>query len=126
MATNVRRPITYFALTPAGSLPLALRSAVRAAVHSTIDARQWAGLIADAGRDTDNPMLRQCGQRLRDGIHDSDLTQSLTCLINDANPGNATLATAFAQRGVNHQLAGRDSQALEDFDRAIELDSGDV
>ncbi len=102
-------------------MPKALSTAVKAAEHSTIRARQWAGFIADAGRDTDNPVLRQWGQRLRDAIHDSDLAQYLTCLINDAHLDNATLAIALAERGYSHRLAGHGSKALADLNRAIEL-----
>ena len=53
------REETYHLLCadPMGNPAQALASAVKAAEHSTIRARQWAGLIADAGRDTDNPVL---------------------------------------------------------------------
>lgn len=109
---------------PTGNLPRALRSAVRAAESGVIRARQWAGIFADAGRDADNAVLRQWGQRLRDGIQDSDVTQYLTCLVNEAHLDNAILGIALAERGINHKLAGRNSQALADFSRAIELDPG--
>ncbi len=105
-----------------GNLPTALASGVRAAKHSTLRARQWAQLIADAGRDVDDPALRQWGKRLRDGIRDNDLSQYLTCLINDAHLDTTTLITALEQRGEGHRLAGRYGEALADFDRVIELD----
>ena len=63
------------------NLPGALASAVKVAENSITRARQWAELIADAGRDTGNPTLRQSGQRMRDGIRENDLTDYLTCLI---------------------------------------------
>ena len=107
---------------PTNNLPKALASAVEAAEHNTTRARQWAGLIVDAGRDTDNPTLSHWGQRLRDGIHDSDLTQYFTYLINDAHLGNDTLTIALEERGECHRIAGRYNQALADYSRAVELD----
>ena len=83
-------------------------------------------LIADAGRDADQPILRQWGQRLSDGIHDSDLTQYFTYLINDAHLDNSTLVVALEERGEDHRLAGRYDEALADFTRAIELDPSDA
>jgi tetratricopeptide (TPR) repeat protein len=107
---------------PVNNLPQALASAVKAAEHSLVRARQWAGLLADAGRDTDNHLLREWGQRLLDGIHDSDLTQYLTYLITDAHLNQATLTVALEERGDGHRLADRYDDALADFSRAIELD----
>jgi tetratricopeptide (TPR) repeat protein len=111
---------------PVGNLPRTLASAVRAAEHSGLRARQWAQLIADAGRDADDPTLRQWGKRLRDGIRDNDLTQYFTSLINDAKLKEATLVVALKERGEGHRLAGRHDDALADFDGAIELDPGDA
>ena len=118
------REETYHLLCadPVNNLPRALTSAVKAAEHSTIRARQWAELIADAGRDTDHQTLRQWGQRLEDGIHDSDLTQYFTYLINDAQLDKSTLIVALEERGECHRLAERYDEALADFNRAIELD----
>jgi tetratricopeptide (TPR) repeat protein len=106
---------------PAGNLPRALASAVRAAEVSAVRARQWAQVLADAGRDADDFVLSQWGQRLRDGIHDNDLTRYLTCLINDAQLEKSSLAVALEERGEGHRLAARNDDALADFDRAIEL-----
>ena len=69
---------------PVNNLSRALDSAVRAALTSTVYARQWANMLSDAGRDADRPQLRQWGQRLAAGIQGSDLSQYLTYLINDA------------------------------------------
>jgi hypothetical protein len=107
---------------PAGNLPGVLATAVEAAEHSTNRARQWAQLITDAGRDTDDLGLRRWGERLNNGIHDNDLTQYLTSLINEAHLDNPALATALEQRGETRRLASRYDDALADFNRAIELD----
>jgi len=119
------REETYHLLCadPAGNLPRALASAVKAAERSIIGARQWAGLLADAGRDADHPALREWGQRLRDGIHDnSDLTEYLTHLINHADLDKAILTAALKERGESYRLTDRNDEALADFSRAIELD----
>ncbi len=118
------REETYHLLCadPDNNLPGALASAVKAAEHSTTRAQQWAGLMSDAGRDTDHLALRQWGQRLRDGIRDSDLTQYLTHLIDDAHLDERILRIALEERGESHRQMGRHDEALADFNRAIELD----
>ena len=118
------REETYHLLCadPHSNLPKALTSAVKAAEHSTIRARQWAALITDAGRDTNNDRLREWGQRLSDGIHDDDLAPYLTCLINDAQLDRTALIVALERRGVTYRLMKRYDDALVDLDRAIELD----
>jgi tetratricopeptide (TPR) repeat protein/predicted ATPase len=112
---------------PDNNLPRALASAVKVVEEGgTIRAQQWAELFADAGRDTDHPALRRWGQRLRDGIHDIDLTWYFTHLINDAHLDMNTLTVAFERRGESHRLAERFDEALNDFNRAIELNPGDA
>jgi hypothetical protein len=113
------REQTYHLLCadPDASLGAALTSAVKAAEHSTVRARQWAELIADAGRDTDHDRMRRWGQRLADGIHDDDLTQYLADLINDASLDNGTLNIALGQRGEGNRLMGRYDEAPADFKR---------
>jgi tetratricopeptide (TPR) repeat protein len=107
---------------PINSLPKALVSAVKAGEHGTIRARQWAQLIADAGRDTGYQSLSQWGQRLHDGINDSELTQYFTHLINDADLDKSNLTIALEERGASHWWMRRYDDALADLNRAIELD----
>jgi tetratricopeptide (TPR) repeat protein len=102
----------------------ALAAAVKAAASKIAHARQWAELIADAGRDADDDDLIRWGTRLRESIKDRDLTQYLTCLIEDGRLSESTLAAAFCQRGEAHLRASGDEQALADFIRATELDPG--
>ncbi len=111
---------------PVTGLPQALASAVQAARHSTIRARQWAGLIADAGRDTGEPELRDWGRRLSDGIHDSDLTGYLTRLIDGAELDQASLIIALTERGNGHRLAGRYDKAFDDLERVTDIDPGNA
>ena len=120
------REETYHLLCadPAGNLSRALTSAVSAAEHGIIRARQWADLISDAGRDTGDSTLRDWGQRLRNGVSDSDVISYLSHLINDAHLDEAMLAVALEQRGEGHRLAVLDqyAEALADLSRAVELD----
>jgi tetratricopeptide (TPR) repeat protein len=123
------REETYHLLCadPHGNLGKALTSAVKAAEHSAIRARQWAALIADAGCDTHNAQLRIWGQRLTAGIHDNgNLVSYLTCLINDAHLDAGALIVALEKRGEGHGLAGYRDDALTDFNRAIDLDPEDA
>jgi tetratricopeptide (TPR) repeat protein len=103
------------------TLPQALASAVKAAGQSTIRARQWAALIADAGRDTGNDRLREWGRRLEECIHGDDRIPYLTCLINDATLDKANLVVAYKERGGQYHDVGRYADALADYSRAIEL-----
>ncbi len=103
------------------TLPQALASAVRAARKSVIRARQWASLIADAGRDTGNAQLKEWGKRLEDCIHGDDLIPYLTCLINEAALDSASLVVAYKKRGMQYHDMGRYADAFADYNRAVEL-----
>jgi tetratricopeptide (TPR) repeat protein len=120
------REQTYHLLCadPHGNLPAALASAVLAAEHSAIRARQWAGLIADAGRDTGNGHLSDWGYRLAQGIQGGDLSAYLSCMINDARLDQNTLVIALAQRGETYRILKRYDEALADLSRVIEADPG--
>ena len=107
---------------PINNLSIALASAIKAAQHSMIRARQWAEVIANAGGDADNATLLEWGKRLSDGINDSDLTNYLTYLINDGNLDKSSLAVALKERGEDHRLAKRYDEAVADYNRAVEID----
>ena len=107
--------------SPDANLPPALASAVQAAARSPIRARQWAELIADAGRDTGHDGLRRWGQRLHEGIRDDDVTQYLTDLIHDGRLLPDVMSIALDKRAECHWLMGRREEALADLDRAIKL-----
>ncbi|MBO0804506.1 MAG: tetratricopeptide repeat protein [Nocardiopsaceae bacterium] len=107
---------------PAGALKQALGLAVKAAEHSVVRARQWAALLAEAGRDSANGELQNWGNRLQDGIMDQDLTEYLSCLIDDASLSTAYRVIALEERGYSYRSDNRYEDALSDFNRAIELD----
>ena len=118
------REVTYHMLCsdPVNNLPGALATAVKAAENSVVRARQWAELLLDAARDTDNAVLRKWGQQLQDSIHGNDLGEYLTHLINEGELDQASLILAFEERGIAYRQAGRGDEAIADFNRAIELD----
>lgn len=107
---------------PVSGLAEVLASAVQAARHGAIRARQWAALFTDAGHDADQPALSEWGLRLSSGIHDSDVTRYLTQLIDDAPLDQATLINALLQRSNGHRLAGRFERAVNDLKRVIDID----
>ena len=111
---------------PVNNLPEALSTAVKAGEHGGVRARQWAELIADAGRDTGHPTLRQWGWRLRDATNDDDLSRYFTSLINDAGLDNEALITALKERGACRKRTGRYDEAVADYSRAVELGPDDV
>jgi tetratricopeptide (TPR) repeat protein len=111
---------------PHGNLPAALASAVRAAGHSAVRARQWAALISDAGRDAGSGLLSDWGRRLAQGIAGADVSAYLTALINDARLDQATLIIAQEQRGEAYRVQRRYADALADLNRVIEADPGRV
>jgi tetratricopeptide (TPR) repeat protein len=117
---------TYHLLcaNPINNLHQALALAVKAAEHSPVRAHQWAWMFADAGRDIDHPVLREWGQRLLDGIDESDLTQYLTCLIADGQLPEPVLVVALTERGDGYRRTDRGDEAQADFSRAIELSPG--
>jgi len=109
---------------PHGSLQKALASAVKAAEQGPARARQWAALIADAGRDTGNDQLTSWGQRLTDCLHGDDLSHFLTCLIDDAALETTACLAAHEERAEAYRLSGRFEEELADFSSVIELDPG--
>jgi tetratricopeptide (TPR) repeat protein len=120
---NTREEIYHLLCAdPVNNLPRALMSAVKAAEHSTVLARQWAELFADAGRDVDSAVLRGWGQLLRNAIRGDDASEYLSWLINDAHLYKTTMTVALEERGEAHRLNGHYDQALADFKRALELD----
>jgi tetratricopeptide (TPR) repeat protein len=111
---------------PAGNLASALASAVAAAATSSVRARQWADVIADAGRDSGSAMLARHGRRLRADADRADLTDYLTYLIDHATLDGRTRSVALAERGECHLLAGRHDDAIADLTKAVELSPDDT
>jgi tetratricopeptide (TPR) repeat protein len=111
---------------PVNNLPDALTSAVHAAEINVVWARQWATLLSDAGRDTEDVTLLRLAEHLQKAITDGDLSEYFTCLIEEARLDEQTLSRALCARGRIYRGKRRYIEALGDFDRAIEINSDDV
>jgi AAA ATPase domain/NYN domain len=88
---------------PDGYQVWALHQAGRAAWSSVPRARQWAEILADAGRDTASDQLIAWGRRLTDSLRDGGLAAYMACLASDPrlDPGAPSVfpeATATRQR----------------------------
>ena len=70
---------------PVRNLRRVLDSAEKAAEHSGARAKQWAELLADAGRDTDDSEISRCAQRLSDSIKSSQLVLYSPDDVDDAD-----------------------------------------
>jgi tetratricopeptide (TPR) repeat protein/predicted ATPase len=104
---------------PHRHLATALASAVMAARHDVAHARQWALLLADAGRDVGSDSICGLGQRLADSIRGDDLTAYFTCLITDGGLGGDAIADALVSRSDLHRRAEHYDEALADGARAV-------
>ncbi|MDQ2810688.1 MAG: ATP-binding protein [Actinomycetota bacterium] len=87
------------------NLAQALDFAQKAAEHSGARGRQWAEMIADAGRDTDDPELSQWARHLGDSIHDSELARYFPDTIDDPPldeeiPGTTELTEGPQEPGI--------------------------
>jgi hypothetical protein len=92
---------------PSGNLQKALISALKAAEHGMVRARQWATLLTEAGRDANNVELQKLGHRLAEGIRGEDLTHYLSTLLKDASLDDSNLVIAYKRRGISFRLMRR-------------------
>jgi tetratricopeptide (TPR) repeat protein len=121
-----RREMAYHLLCadPDNNLDQVLSSALAAAADGDAYARQWASLIADAARDTDDLALEQWAKRLNESISDSSLVTYFTHLIDAANLDNDSLALAWQKRGEGYLKLYRFDEALADLSRAVSVKPG--
>ena len=86
------------------NLAQALDLAEKAAQHSGARGRQWAEMIADAGRDTDDLELSQWARHLSDSIHDSELVRYFPDTVGgsplDEIPDTTELAEGPREPGI--------------------------
>lgn len=107
---------------PVNNLSEALTSAVKAAAHGGVYARQWASLIGDAGRDTGSTLLSEWAKKLNSRILEHDLSSYLAILIDEAGLNVEALIVALRTRAINYLIEGYHEKAVADFTRAIDLD----
>ncbi|MGW0422554.1 tetratricopeptide repeat protein [Streptomyces sp. NPDC003015] len=109
---------------PPAALAEALRGFVVACREDEVVARRWARMLEEAGDAADHAVLREWGRSLAATLADEEggVTRATDLLL--ARPGLDPAGRAEA-----HVLRGRDlrnrqeyAQALEEYDRAVELD----
>ncbi|MFG2461367.1 tetratricopeptide repeat protein [Streptomyces sp. NPDC048523] len=109
---------------PPAALAEALRGFVVACREDEVVARRWARMLEEAGDAADHAVLREWGRSLAAALADEEggVTRATDLLL--ARPGLDPVGRAEA-----HVLRGRDlrnrqeyAQALEEYDRAVELD----
>ncbi|WP_151483189.1 BREX system ATP-binding domain-containing protein [Streptomyces albicerus] len=109
---------------PPAALAEALGSLVEACREDGVVGRRWARMLQDAGDATGNPALGEWGRELGEALADdeSGTVRAMDLLL--ARPGldPAGRAGAHALRGRELRNGGEYGRALEEFDRAIELD----
>jgi tetratricopeptide (TPR) repeat protein len=109
---------------PHGALEAALRDVVAACREDEVVGRRWARMLEDAGDATDDPDLRDWGRELGEALADdeSGATRAMDLLL--ARPGLDTggRAAAHALRGRELRHVKEYGRALQEYDRAIELD----
>ncbi|WP_235882113.1 tetratricopeptide repeat protein [Streptomyces apricus] len=109
---------------PAAALGAALGALVEACGEDGVLGRGWARMLQDAGDDTDHPDLAAWGARLDGALADESagIAGAMDLLL--ARPGLDTpgRASAHALRGRELGRTGAYRRALEEYDRALELD----
>ncbi|MEU6552870.1 tetratricopeptide repeat protein [Streptomyces sp. NPDC046915] len=123
---ELRLEETYHLLCarPPAALGEALRLLVRACREDEVVGRRWARMLEDAGDAVDDSTLREWGRELGGVLADDErgVARAMDLLL--ARPGldPGGRATAHTLRGRELRHAGDYGRALEEYDRAIELD----
>uniref|UniRef100_UPI0039C69EF4 tetratricopeptide repeat protein n=1 Tax=Nostoc sp. CCY0012 TaxID=1056123 RepID=UPI0039C69EF4 len=116
---------------PQRSLPVALNEFLAALKNKRTFAEQWAEVMLQAGKDTDSGEVQSWGERLVNGLKAFEeerceiATEMFTALLKDSRIQEKWQPTALSWRGVTYHLMERYPEALQDFDRAIQLDPND-
>ncbi|WP_210588863.1 tetratricopeptide repeat protein [Streptomyces sp. GESEQ-35] len=111
---------------PAVALAEALRFFVVACREDEVVGRRWARMIEEAGESTEHQVLRELGRELGEALTDDETGVATAMDLLLARPGLDPDGRALA-----HALCGRElrhtkeyPRALEEYDRALELDPG--
>ena len=111
---------------PVNNINQALISTTEAAAHGNTHAYQWARLLTDAARDTDDPALAQWSRRLTGSLDDDSLIGYFNHLIDDGHLDNTSLAIALQKRCEGYRKISRYDEALADISRVLTLDPSSV
>ncbi|MEH1859789.1 MAG: tetratricopeptide repeat protein [Nostoc sp.] len=91
-------------------------------------AQQWAETMLQAGKDTDSSEVQRWGEQLANGLkaYEENLYQvtleMFTAVLQNSKIEVKWQPIALCWRGETYRLMERYTEALQDFDRAIELD----
>ncbi|MFK4102981.1 tetratricopeptide repeat protein [Streptomyces sp. NPDC019531] len=111
---------------PPAALAQALRGFVVACREDEVVARRWARMLEEAGDAADNAVLREWGRSLGAALADeeSGVTTATDLLLTRPGLDPSGRAEAHALRGRELRRHQEYGQALEEYDRAVELDPG--
>ncbi|WP_328494740.1 tetratricopeptide repeat protein [Streptomyces sp. NBC_00414] len=123
---ELRLEETYHLLCarPPAALGAALCELVEACREDAVVGRGWARMLEDAGHATDNTDLTEWGARLGEALDDdtAGIATAMGLLLARPGPDTAGRALAHTLRGRELRYGGEHRQALEEYDRALELD----
>ncbi|EDY53527.1 conserved hypothetical protein [Streptomyces sviceus ATCC 29083] len=109
---------------PPAALAEALRGFVMACRQDEVVARRWARMLEEAGDAADHAVLREWGRSLGAALADEESGTTAAADLLLARPGldPAGRAEAHVLRGRELRRRQEYGQALEEYDRAVELD----
>ena len=113
---------------PQKELSSALSQFVQALKERRKFAQQWAAVMREAGRDTENSDVKGWGNKLFEGLRAynedryAETITAFTLLLDTKKLETKDRAVVLAWRGEVYRLDLNYDSALDDFNRAIELD----
>ena len=116
---------------PQAKVGMALNGFLRALKQSSGFAQEWAVAMAQAGQEASCEMVRQWGERLRDGMvaqkekRYEESISALTALLGEFVIEEKLKAVALNWRGSWYRRSEQTELALKDFQQAVEIDRED-
>ncbi|MDH6550629.1 tetratricopeptide repeat protein [Streptomyces sp. SAI-041] len=109
---------------PPAALAEALRGLVTACREDEVVARRWARMLEEAGDAADHAVLREWGRSLGAALADEEngVSAALDLLLTRPGLDPPGRAEAHALRGRELRRHQEYAQALQEYDRAVELD----
>ncbi|MEH2183547.1 tetratricopeptide repeat protein, partial [Nostoc sp.] len=114
--------------SPQKSLSLALNEFLVALKNQRKFAQQWTETMLQAGKDADSVEIKRWGEQLTNGLkaYEEDRYQvtveMFTAVLQNLSIQIQWQPIALGWRGETYRLMKQYTEALQDFDRAIELD----
>ncbi|MBD2679611.1 MULTISPECIES: tetratricopeptide repeat protein [Nostoc] len=114
--------------SPQRNLSVSLNEFLVALKNQRKFAQQWAETMLQAGKDADSAEVKRWGEQLTNGLkaYEEDRYQvtveMFTAVLQNPSIQIQWQSIALGWRGKTYRLMKRYTEALQDFDRAIELD----